>query len=85
MCNITIYFYNIRIKTLSKTFETLEKHMLATCIFSVNSRYVEFVGDSDPAMLVGSGSTVAAQQSREAATARQGKKAAVSRRAWQSR
>jgi hypothetical protein len=49
-------------KTLSKTFETLEKHTFAIYSFSANIRYVEFAGGSGPAMLVvvGSGSAMAA-------------------------
>jgi hypothetical protein len=86
MCNIPIYFCNIRIKHLqytSETYEILEtdacnmqfkrKHLLAAWRMEAR-QHVEFAEDSDPAVLVSSGSAVAARQGREAA---------ASRRAWQ--
>ena len=89
MCNILIYFCNIRMKHLqytSKIFETLatdaynmrfqRKHLIDA--WRMEARWhVEFTG--------GSGSTVAARQGREAAAARRGREAAASHRAWQGR
>jgi len=76
MCNILIYFCNIRMKHLqytSKIFETLatdaynmrfqRKHLIDA--WRMEARWhVEFTGGSGPAMFVGSGSVVAARQGR---------------------
>jgi hypothetical protein len=49
MCNIPIYFYNIHIKQLQYTSESLKnlKDMLASCAFITISPFVEVVRRGD--------------------------------------
>jgi hypothetical protein len=91
-CNIPIYFYNIRMKHLQYTSETLEtyaynmqfqlKHLLAAWRMKVH-RQVEFAGGRSSAVLIGSGLAVAAVQGRVVVATRRGKEAAALRHAWQ--